>query len=231
MGQTDRSEVVEISWGVDPPEGDVVVVVGRVVLGVSDPLHHLVQGDEGVELGESVPVPQHHHVPARQGGPGGAVAGRHHQVLADQAAATERSVAPQELPHTPTALQPRTGSTAAPGASQERHPGVVVPLGVRPSHHLARRSPDSTGGVVVEAGRGRGGLAVFPVVQAAVACPLTARVAVTAQACSPTLAPAAPTSLRSPRRSGRRGRSGRGGGGEKTSLGIILTTISHLETI
>ena len=62
VGQTDRSEVVEISRRVDPPEGDVVVVVGRVVLGVSDPLHHLVDRHVGVQLRLSVPLTQHHHV-------------------------------------------------------------------------------------------------------------------------------------------------------------------------
>ena len=206
-----------------------MVEVGRVVLGVSDPLHHLVDRHEGVQLAVPVPVPQHHHVLARAGGPGGAVACRDHQVPADQTATTERSVAPQQLRHCLTSLQSRT---AALGASQERHPGVVVPLGVLPSHHLARGAPDSTGGVVVEDRAGRGGLllALLQVVRATVASPLTAGVTVAAQAWASTLALAAPNILRS--RGGRGGRGGGGGGGgEKTSVGIILTTISHLETI
>ena len=83
LRQTDRPEVVEISWGVDPPEGDVVVVVSRVVLGVSDPLYHLVDGDVAVQVRLSVPLAQHHHVLPWHCGAGGAVAGGDHQVSAD----------------------------------------------------------------------------------------------------------------------------------------------------
>ena len=137
-------------------------------------------------------------------------------------------MAPEKLTDDLTGLQPDTGPTLGPG--QQRHPGVVVPLGVRPAHHLAWRSPDSTGGVVVE---GRGGqgcrgrlLAMFVVVRAAVTSPLTPRVTVTTKAGSSTLTLAATNSLRSRRRGGRGG-----GGREKANISIILTAISNLETI
>ena len=144
-------------------------------------------------------------------------------------------MAPEKLIEDLTGLQSDLGPALGPG--QQRHPGVVVPLGVRPAHHLAWRSPDSTGRVVVER---RGGescrghlLAKFFVVRAAVTSSLTARVTVTTRAGSTTLPLAATNSLRSTRhRCRRRGGGGRGRGGcEKTEVSIILTTISNLETI
>ena len=160
--------------------------------------------------------------------------GGDHQVCADQTAATERFVAPQELTDALTGLQPGPGPALGPG--QQGHPGVVVPLGVHPAHHLPRGSPHPTGGVVVEGRGGRTGhcLAMTVVVRATVASPLTPGVTVTAQAGSSTLPLAATNVLRLPRRRRRRrrgrGRGGRGGG-EKTTVSIILTTISYLETI
>ena len=167
----------QVSWFLQFPQCNIIVIVCCVVVGVSDPLLDVVHPHVGVELQLPVPLPQHYQVLARRSVPTSAVTSCDHPVLADKGSSTEWLVSAWQGVE-------QGGLGVVTGLGEQSHPGVVIPPSLPPTHHLPRGSPDTTVGGGV---RGDHLVAGDLVVTTAVTSTVTTRVTITVTTSSSTL--------------------------------------------
>ena len=167
----------QVSWFLQFPQCNIIVIVCCVVVGVSDPLLDVVHPHVGVELQLPVPLPQHYQVLARRSVSTSAVTSCDHPVLADKGSSTEWLVSAWQGVE-------QGGLGVVTGLGEQGHPGVVILPSLPPTHHLPRGSPDTT---VVGGVRGDHLVAGDLVVTTAVTSTVTTRVTITVTTSSSTL--------------------------------------------